>query len=418
MALVRLVSDVAVDDPNDDVLRYKRYVVPIVGILTNPQAETPFTIGIFGNWGSGKSTVLKLVERGLRQKPYEDKFLFVQFNAWLHRKEPNVLIPLLHALHDELAKRPSQRFIDSAKKITEVLIRLGADVLLKKMTVDAVDLDMLEKLEKQYQEKKGQVESEIRRLRDILQEELLSIGQDGTRVVFFVDDLDRCEPDQIVDVLECLKLFFDLKNAFILIAADKRIIDRGIEVRYGKFDFGKKNTGIGGEYIEKMVQLPLQLFPIFPGLIEKFIADLKPPADFAPHVKLLASLVTPNPRRIKRVINTLTVFGEMAAVDDSLGNLKREVLLRLAVMQLQSPEIYAQVSADPELLLALEATYLDPQMLATKDGWAKYGDKGTAYMEFCMANFLPDSYLVHLFAGGPFKACGDTLASHVAMLGS
>jgi hypothetical protein len=417
MALVRLVSDVAIDDPSGDTLRYKRYVVPIVGIVTNPAAETPFTIGVFGTWGSGKSTVLRLVENALQHRS-PDKFVLVQFNAWLHRKEPNILVALLHALHAELNKMPGERFAASTRKITEVLIRLGADVLLKKLTLDAVSLEKLETLEKKYQEAKGQVESEMRRLHDILKTELLAIGEDGTRVVFFVDDLDRCEPEQIVDVLECLKLFFDLRNAFIIVAADKEIIDRGIEVRYGKFMFGSRMAGIGAEYIEKMVQLPLQLFPIFADQVETYIRDLAPPADFTPHIKLLASVVTPNPRRIKRVINTLTVFGEMANVDGSLASLKRDVLMRLAVMQLQSPDVYASAAADPDLLLALEETYTNPEILHANEKWAKYGEKRTAYMQFCQASYVAGSYLSRLFVGTPFKATGADLRLHLAMFGS
>ncbi len=419
MALVRLVSDVAIDDPDPkhELLRFKRYVVPIVGILTNPQAETPFTIGIFGDWGSGKSTVLKLVERGLNDG-YADRFLCIQFNAWLHRKEPNLLVPLLHALNDELQKGLGGKFKASAARITEILIRLGADILLKKLTFDAVSLKQLEELEKQYQEKKGEVESEVRRLRDILQAELLEVGKDGTRVVFFVDDLDRCEPDQIVEVLECLKLFFDLRNAFILIAADKRIIDRGIEVRYGKFEFAKKSIEIGGEYIEKMVQLPLQLFPIFPDQVEAFIKSLNPPNDFAPYVTLLAGIVAPNPRRIKRVINTLTVFGAMAEVDGTLAGLKRDVLLRLAVLQLQSPDVYSAISADPPLLVALEETYANPRILRTYEDFSKYEEKATPYREFCTAHYNPGSYLVRLFKDAPFAATGNALRQHLAMLGS
>src|SRR5439155_2533344 len=100
MAPLAIFSDGAVNSRNDQ-LKFDRYVKPIVGILTNPQTETPFTIGIFGTWGSGKTTLLRMLDDALA-RDHEDQFVRVHFNPWIHRGEPNLLVPLLHALRDTL----------------------------------------------------------------------------------------------------------------------------------------------------------------------------------------------------------------------------------------------------------------------------------------------------------------------------
>src|SRR2546430_1248155 len=122
---------------------------------------------IFGTWGSGKSSMLALLEEEINILNHEG-FLFIKFNPWAHRKEPNILVPLLHAIHDATKGRFGDAK-ESAKKIFNVLTRLGADLLLKSITVNAVDLDKLEKLEKSYVDSRQIVESEMRKLRQTLE---------------------------------------------------------------------------------------------------------------------------------------------------------------------------------------------------------------------------------------------------------
>ena len=55
-----------------DLLQFRRYVDPLVSIITNPDTETPFTIGVYGAWGSGKSTVLHMVDRRLLDRHGEE----------------------------------------------------------------------------------------------------------------------------------------------------------------------------------------------------------------------------------------------------------------------------------------------------------------------------------------------------------
>src|SRR4029079_10339767 len=198
---VRIQSDTPADR---DYLEFSRYITPLADILCQPAPSTPLTIGIFGVWGSGKSTVLRHLDRELQKREDEggQKFLHVQFNAWLHRKEPNMLVPLIHALHAALAEKTGKAFKASAPKIFSVLTRLGAGACLKTITADRVSIEDLEKIEKTYVQEKMLVESELRNLRMNLQKEATLLAKDEVRLVFFIDDLDRCEPDQMIDLLD------------------------------------------------------------------------------------------------------------------------------------------------------------------------------------------------------------------------
>jgi hypothetical protein len=166
----------------EDLLGFARYSHPLVKFLGSEDLITALTIGIFGPWGSGKSSLLELIEEEMGSGSWSSRFVCVRFNPWVHRREPNMLVPLLHALHDELAKDES-RFAELARPIFEVLSRLGLEAILKSLTVNTIDLKKLDELEKAYIESHRRVESEMRRLRTTLQEQAEEVLRRTVQVV-------------------------------------------------------------------------------------------------------------------------------------------------------------------------------------------------------------------------------------------
>src|SRR5262249_45444753 len=158
-----------------------------------------------------------------------------------------------------------------------------------------VSVEKLEGLEKQYLERRFAVESEMRNLRQALEQELAKIALKDSKMVIFVDDLDRCDPTQIVELLDSIKLFLDLKNLFIVLAVDREVVRRGIQVRYKEFEFSEgRSDVIGHEYLEKMVQLPVELFPLTPGQITNYLERMLVHAEHAEARALLTAIALPN----------------------------------------------------------------------------------------------------------------------------
>lgn len=413
-----ILSDAAIA-ADRDLLNFNRYVTPLVYILTNEKTETPFTIGVFGPWGSGKSSLLSMLDEHLGIA-HPDAFVRVHFNPWIHRSEPNMLVPLLHTLHDTLAEDKKNRFVDSAKKIGNVLIRLGADALLRKLTADVASLESLEKLEQTYLKERGRVESEMRKLRTTLQDEANKIALKGARIVFFIDDLDRCDPDQIIDVLESVKLFLDLKHVFVLLAVDKEVIDRGIEVKYSKFKFGEnRQSALGGEYLEKMVQLPLQLFPLDRSQVERFIEKLNPPVGIQEQIKMLVGLLPPNPRKIKRILNILNVINTIADDSEELKALKRDVIAQLVIIQVQSADLYAAIVRQPGILVALEKVFDGHLRHDTVTDFKKdFGGDSEAVQKLVERFYTSPGYLRAMFSNKKqFEAIKDDVHIYLSMIG-
>jgi len=235
--------------------------------------------------------------------------------------------------------------------------------------------------------------------------------------VFFIDDLDRCDPAQIIDLLEAVKLFFDLKHVFVFLAVDKEVIDRGIEVKYSEFKFAEgRAAAVGAEYIEKMVQLPLQLFPVGRTQVASFMEALSPSAAgraLAP----LHELVSPNPRKIKRILNILAVTQAIAEATPELADLDFAVMARLVLLQVQSSDLYAAVSRQPDLLAILESCYSGEIKVNEPQNFVKFGDRRSAVQAFCKTYYLPESYLAGLFKDAGFAKLDPSLATYLTMLG-
>lgn len=186
-----------------DRLGFGRYVTALVEVIMNEATQTPFTVGVFGAWGSGKSSLLEMIDQKLAAD-HAKRVVRVRFNPWIYRREPSMLLPLLFTLQDTLQEDRGQRFTEVAGRIGGLLVKLSAGVLLGRMSSGGVTLDSIDKVAREYTAQRRQVDNETRSLRRTLQEQADAIAGKGARLVFLIDDLDRCQPAEIIDLLESL----------------------------------------------------------------------------------------------------------------------------------------------------------------------------------------------------------------------
>jgi hypothetical protein len=396
-----------------DLLEFSRYVEPLTEVIMNDATQTPFTVGVFGGWGSGKSSLLEMIDQKLAGD-HDQEVVRVRFNPWIYRRESNILIPLLYTLQDTLAEDGRSRFTESARTIGAVAAKLSAGVLLGRLSGGAVSLADLNALIAQYAEQRHETASEMSKLRETLQQQADSIHNKGARLVFFIDDLDRCEPDEIIDLLESVKLFLDLRNVFIIIAIAKDVVDRGVAFKYRDFAFTKEKVlAVGDEYLDKMIQLPLYMLPIDSGAVGQFMAGFDLPEDVQAQIGLLQDIVSPNPRRIKRVLNTCAVT--YAIIQRSPGlHLRPDLIARLAVLRLQSPDLYAAITRDPELLAALEMTYRGAPLDIFADAFGS--ERAESMMEAAKKFHGKQEYLEKVFRDSTFAEVRNDLQRYLTMI--
>ena len=266
-----------------DMLFYKPYADIISETAINTD-DDPLTIGVFGLWGAGKSTLLNML-----QESYNDSsdVICVSINAWMFENYEDAKIAVMEALLQELdEKAPAElkkffktllKKIDFLKVGTKVastaapviaslvtgnpvplILNLPSEAKEIETTIKSVS-DSVRGIKENYMKDEIPVsESTVGNVRAFRKEfEQALSSNEIKRVVVLLDDLDRCQPERIIETLEAIKLFLSVKKTTFIIAADDNVIQYAIKKKYPNVD--GFNVELDKEYIEKMIQLPIQI---------------------------------------------------------------------------------------------------------------------------------------------------------------
>ena len=410
-----------------DLLQFGRYVKPLVDVIRDPLTDTPFTIGVFGRWGSGKTTLMQMVADKL------EGFPIIWFNPWQYQSEDNLLVPLLHTIHDSLMESKVESFKQVAKMVAVVAAQISASVLMKHLTMEKVSFEEIEKRIQAYTDKRGATLSAIRTLRTQLQGVVDKMTEGGTipdrderniRLVIFIDDLDRCVPPKIIALLEAVKLFLDLKHTVLFLAIDRDVVEQGIRVFYKDLGVLQQDqlSWITADYLDKMIQLPLFLYPLGADKIGAYLHDLSEAPDLVEQQALFKAALIPNPRKIKRILNiyrlNVCVSGWLGSGDDHKQ--KRALLAKLVIIQQQWEDLYRAILVHHKLPCALERVYGNSKetrlYINNMDDWTYLGEEMQAVHAVCKSYYQPSTPIEGLFTASP--AFGDTdLKEYLYMLG-
>jgi len=278
-----------------DMLFYEPYA-DIVSQIAVETDDTPLTIGVFGSWGAGKSTLLNLINQKYDSK---DEIICVSINAWMFENYEDAKIAIMEALlrelQDEVPQEIKRNFINLIKKIDflkvgskavstaapivaslimgnplPLMINLPENVKELGDTIKTIS-DSVVGLRDEYLKDEDVVEdsviNNVRKFREEFQESLNS--EKIKRVVVLIDDLDRCQPESIIEILEAIKLFLSVNKTTFIIAADENVVQYAIKKRYPTID--GSNVELDKEYIEKMIQLPIHIPELSPKDLQNYI---------------------------------------------------------------------------------------------------------------------------------------------------
>jgi formylglycine-generating enzyme required for sulfatase activity len=374
------------------------------------EASTPLTLGIFGRWGSGKTSLMQLIELYLQSAEKRSSAVETFWiNVWQFDDQEQVWHAFLQSLLSEVHRRlPVYRrlafdarlfaqrvrwgelaqtlLVNSYRgliAITPVLLSTlfrdmgigevsqlvalaldpytagGASLLLGlwllvwpavKAAREVVSLDLGQVLGDAPYEQQISV---LQRLRTQFQGMVRRwVGKEG-RLVVFIDDLDRCTPAKIPEVLEALKLFTTVDGCVYVLAFEQEVVLEGVMAKH-KFD-----RAAGLEYLEKIIQIPFHMPPLDEDKMERFIANEYPDVieSCENAARILSVGIEPNPRKIKRALNTYRTLYRLAQVREDMWEMDPvwpELLVKMVVVQGRFPELHAQLVRQPGLICSWE----------------------------------------------------------------
>jgi hypothetical protein len=324
----------------EDTLKLQEHAKALARFIG--RCDTAMTIAIQGDWGSGKTSMMKMVMDALATG--EDKAAIRQM-AWVNTWElaqfgqaENLPVLLLSELARQLAGERKERH----ENLKKVLLQVGRASLFAAATAfgqgDAVkagaehltggetDLDMV---------------ALILRLKRELEALITDVtkGDPQGRVVVFIDDLDRLVPVRAVELLEVMKVFLDIPGCVFVLACDYQVVMKGLTAKFGVGEAQLSGKSFFDKIIQVPYSMPLHQYDVntyMKGILSR-ICSATTDEDVSLYRKLTETSVGFNPRSLKRTMNALMLMKDVTASEsEGLGDEREWVRILFAILCLQN----------------------------------------------------------------------------------
>lgn len=266
-------------ETNIDLLDFD-YLIGITKDIIINDDLSPSSIGVYGDWGSGKSS---LMEMTLSELSINKDYLCLKFNGWLFEGYEDAKTALIGTILDEINKE--KKLTVKAKEVIERLyknvdffklaskgVKYGLDFLITGGIGTIADITLQSVVGKVKEKASNVSEDDIKGAigsafsSNEIRTNLKSFQKDFAellaktkikRLVVFIDELDRCNPDTILETLEAIRLFLFAEGTSFIIGADERQVMYAVRKKFPEIKGNK--IDIGKEYLEKIIQYPVKI---------------------------------------------------------------------------------------------------------------------------------------------------------------
>jgi predicted KAP-like P-loop ATPase len=258
-----------------DLLGHDKIAQTVIEIIGDNNLR-PLTIGVYGDWGVGKSSILSLLQTKVKEENAigVSKSHCILFNGWLFQGYEDAKSALMETVVSELADL--QRKDKKVQKLAKSLLarvnwlkvaKVSAGALLTGITGLPIGGILLEAVSKAKKLTEGGDESilkdaeedtvtgQIHAFRKEFKELISSSKVD--HIIVLVDDLDRCLPKSVIEILEAIRLFLFVEGTTFVISADERMIEYSVREHFPNLP--ASYTDYTKKYLEKLIQIPIRI---------------------------------------------------------------------------------------------------------------------------------------------------------------
>lgn len=344
---MQLFTDNPVDSIKNDTFGYKHYAEDLKEVILHT-TPLPFCVGIFGPWGSGKSSFMQMLQGLITKAGIQT----IWFNPWKYDTKEDLWNALIQTILDYITTRSKDDVV--LKKAGELALAatwLALKKAITALTAGVITEANLEDTIARFNEKEKIFYQHINQFEDHFAE-VVDRYCAGDKLVIFIDDLDRCLPENAITVLESLKLYIGHAKCIFVIGIDHYVVEAGIRYRYGdKIEIN------GRDYLDKIIQIPFYL----PAISYTKLRDslLRPELTLSEEVwRIIQSGMGGNPRKTKRFINSFYLLQLFFKYSDSttqnstsitLSQEEQDVYLaKLLVFQMSFADFYQHLQLYPD----------------------------------------------------------------------
>ncbi|EAK9998853.1 hypothetical protein A9454_03940 [Campylobacter lari] len=253
--------DKAITSKNEDLFSRRENATALAKIIKSYQDEDSISIGIIGDWGSGKTSFVNMILEELKD---DENFIIINFNPWNISTRKQLISDFFTKLAKEIRKAPFPKIkIKNLKKIyshfkfkffSEVSQNLEDLALLFKMSsyviADPVTSVAMSKTSNTISDFNKSLNAEKKGLDEIKNKINTALSNIDTKIIIVIDDLDRLADTDIREIFQLVRSIADFKNTMYILAYDNEIVTTALD---------KIQKDKGERYIEKIVQVPIVL---------------------------------------------------------------------------------------------------------------------------------------------------------------
>lgn len=338
--------DSPIYSPDDDELGRKDYAKGIAESIRGYGPQDSVVLGLVGPWGSGKSSLVNMIDAYLSDPSDAGRPIVVRFNPWRYAGSDYLFSSFFVTIAKAIGAGDKIAALKSAaQKMQKVA---GALAILKKVPIVGAYAGPFSTLLKSGSENVQQIISDVGTL-DALHADLskeLSTAQ--TRILVIIDDIDRLSSSEILASFQLVKALADLPYVMYLVAYDEEVVLRAIG----------RNRRVASSYLEKIVSLPLSVPPVHRIVIDNMVLGslielLRPAVPSHYNEERLIGAYIESYRQYVNTVRDVRRFLNLFAFN--YGRVGRAVdvgdLCALTALQVFEPALYRSIYEEPDAFI-------------------------------------------------------------------
>ena len=237
-----ICTDLPIKKSSEDILNRMPFAQSIAKAMLSQESQSSFSIGLYGEWGSGKTSLLNMVVEAVESS--DEKAVVLNFNPWLCSDAKQLVSQFFKQLSAAIKlKRPKD------EKILETLEQYAGLFDLAAWIPDAgIYIGYAGKImswvSKTFLKKR---ETDLQRNKDRI---INKLQEEKVKIIVTIDDIDRLSEEEIIAVFQLVKDLADFPNTTYILAFDYDIVVNALD----KIQHGK-----GRDYLEKIIQVPFEI---------------------------------------------------------------------------------------------------------------------------------------------------------------
>lgn len=307
------ITDMPCTSEEEDLLEISKYVKGLGKFIR--ECQTPMSIAIQGDWGTGKTSTLNLLKKDLEADKATNGIQCVFFNTWQYSQfnmEDSLYVSFVHNLVKQCGGND---------EILRTVAAFGKLAFFKAVdwrfgTNASEILDGFEKAKKDQMESVSKLQEDFAKL----------VKKTGKRLVIFIDDLDRLNPEVAVELLEIIKLFVNVENSIFVLAIDYEVVVKGVRKKYGENLSEEKCRN----FFDKIIQLPFKM-PVerynLTELVRKAVQEQTHMTDEGVNIvaEFISDVMGTNPRTFKRLVNAFFLINSVNEIGEEAESKTKEI---------------------------------------------------------------------------------------------